>query len=208
MKIGIGITTTPNRDIIKQTYKEWVSFLPDDAKLIIENDVDFTGVAASKNRLLAKLDDCEHIFLVDDDVIPLIKGWELRYIDHPEPHLMYNFKLKNKPATDMQEVYRDEVTVAYTHTRGCFIYLRRSVLDVVGGFDEEYGTYYEHPDLTNRIHNAGLTTHRSMDVVDSDKLLYCYDQDASIETSIPKKVKPNHALYRKNRQSSDFKAYK
>lgn len=212
--IGIGILTTPNRDILKETYKEWVKFQPPNSKIIIENDVNFDGVAKSSNRLLAKLDDCEHLFLINDDVKPLVQDWYLPYIDSPELHLMYQFKLPNKPASDMKKLYRDGSIVAYSHTRGAFIYIHRSVLDVVGGFDEAYGQFgYEHPDFTTRIYNAGLTTHRAMDVPGSNKLLYCYDQDGKVDSSLTEsqKRKANikaYSLYRNNRESKDFKAYR
>lgn len=210
--IGIGISTTPNRKILKETLPEWKKYMPRNAKLVIENDTEYTGVAATKNRLLAKLDDCEHIFLVDDDVKPLMFNWHQPYVDSPEPHLMYQFPIPDGK-DKMKEIYRDDKLTAWSHTRGCFIYLHRSVLEIVGGFDEAYGTMYEHTDLSNRIHNAGLTTHRAADVVGSDKLLYCYDQDKNVESSIPEKLRKrnmvkNHKLYLKSKTSKEYMRYK
>lgn len=214
MKIGIGISTTPNRDVLKITLPEWIKYMPRNTiKLEIECDEKYEGVAKTKNKLLAKLDDCEHIFLVDDDVKPLMYNWHHPYVFSPEPHLMYQFKLPNKPKSDMQEVYRDNYHVAYTHTRGAFIYLERRVLDVIGGFDEGYDFGYEHADLTNRIHNAGLTSHRAMDVVDSHELLYCYDQDGAIESSASDQRRKHNMIadrmrYRHSRTSKDYMRYK
>lgn len=212
--IGIGISTTPNRSILSDTINAFYQFMPQEAKLVIELDKKYTGVAATKNRLLAELDDCEHIFLFDDDCYPIADEWWLSYIEAEQPHLMYQFKLPGKSKTDMQELYRDDKIVAYSHTRGAMIYIERQVLDIVGGFDEAYGqAMFEHPDFTNRIHNAGLTTYRAMDVPNSHELLYCLDQDGEIESSIPVSVRiknnaKNRFLYHTNKTSKEYKAYK
>lgn len=211
--IGIGLSTTPNRTILKDTFPEWQKYLPKGAKLIIENDTEFTGVSATKNRLLSQLHGCDHIFLADDDVKPLVKDWYLPYINASAKHLLYQFKLPTKPSVDMQEIYRDDKIVSYTHTRGAFIYIHRDVLNVVGGFDEAYTFGYEHVDYSNRIHNAGLTAFRAMDVVDSDKLLYCYDQDSQIESSVPDSVRrrnlvKHRGLYHKSKTSREYKEFR
>ena len=211
--IGIGLSTTPNRKIINQTFKDWLKYKPADSQLEVISDDNFDGVAVTKNRLLAMLDKNEHIFLIDDDVLPLTKDWWKPYIESGEKHLMLNFRLPNKPRTDMQEVYRDDKITAWTHTRGCFLYIHRSVLDVVGGFDERYIFDFYHPDFSNRVYNAGLTKFRSMDVPDSDKLLYCYDQDASIVSSVDDKTRrlnrsKDYALYKAQRQSKEYMRYK
>lgn len=213
MKIGIGISTTPNRDILLKTLPEWERFLPKNARIVIENDVDYSGVSKTKNRLLANLEDCEHIFLVDDDVKPLIRDWYKPYINSGHKHLMYQFKLPGKPDTDMQVTYNDDQIIAYTHTRGAFVYFHKSVLNEVGGFDESYTFGYEHPDLTNRIHNAGLTEHRAADVIGSEKLLYCYDQDGAIKSSMTRGVRErlrarDHKLYLKSKTSAAYKEFK
>lgn len=211
-KIGIGITTTPNRKVLDLT--EWHKYFPNNFMFTVYEDKDFKGIAFAKNKLLNRLQSCEHIFLADDDVIPLRKDWYLPYIEHPEPHLMYQFRLPGKPLSEMKELYRDDKTVAYSRTRGVFLYIERRVLDVVGGFDEEYGRYgYEHPDWTNRIHNAGLTTHRAMDVPNSHELLYCIDQDYQAESSVPEETKrimmaKNYKYYKSQRGSKEYKDFR
>lgn len=216
-KIGIAITTTPEREeMFSMTMEEWEYFEPEDAIIIAHTDTTHKGVAYSKNQCLKQLYElgCEHIFLADDDCYPLKEGWESPYTRHKEPHLMYQFKLRSKPANDMQELYRDNTVVAYSHTRGAMIYVQRRVLDTVGGFDEAYGPYgFEHTDYTNRIHNAGLTTHRAMDVPDSDRLFYCLDQDHKTKSSLaPMKrrmsLKKNVVLYNDNRNSKAYKEFK
>lgn len=207
MKIGIGITTTPERKVLDLLV--WQGFISEGAEFVVFNDSAHFGVAYAKNYLLNQLQYCDHIFLFDDDTYPIADNWWKPYVDHKEPHLMYQFKLPGKPANDMLELYRDESTVVYTHTRGAMLYIDRRVLDVVGGMDTAYGLAgYEHPDWTNRIHNAGLTTHRAMDVPNSHELLYCLDQDGMVESSIPKGHRGNYTLYLQSKSSSEYKEYR
>jgi len=214
MKIGIGISTTPKRTPYDTA--RWEGYIPNNSAGIVINDFGYTGVAITKNRCLSYLYDegCTDIFLFDDDCWPISKEWWKPYVESKEPHLMYQFKLPGKPASDMRELYRDDEIVAYSHTRGAMLYVERRVLDVVGGMDTEYGqAMYEHTDWTNRIHNAGLTTYRAMDVVNSDKLIYCLDQDSSIASSISPEVRRNNLInnrdrYKKSKTSKEYKEYR
>lgn len=227
LSIGIGITTRNRKLTFLKSYIKIIEFLPPGAKVVVVDDAsDFpyvianhrfeqnVGIARAKNKCLELLDDCEHIFLFDDDTYPRSRDWWKPYVESNEPHLMYQFRLPGKPKSDMQELYRDSEVVAYSHTRGCMIYVHRSVLDVVGGMDTAYGeAMYEHTDWTNRIHNAGLTSHRAMDVVDSDRLIYCRDQDVGIQSSIPPDVRrknllAHRGLYRKSKTSKEYKEYR
>ncbi len=214
MEIGIGISTTLNRSLVQNTLEQFRKFKAPNSEIVVHIDTEYEGIAATKNKLLTQLDKYEHIFLFDDDTYPIAPDWWKPYVESDEPHLMYQFKLPGKQASDMQEVYRDDKIVAYSHTRGCMIYIKKVVLEVVGGFDTAYGkAMFEHPDWTNRIHNAGLTTHRAMDVPGSNKLFYCLDQDTNIESSISsvdrqRGVRDNYKLYQSNKKSREFKEYR
>lgn len=209
--IGVCISTTPDRiDLFRETYAKWDAMMPDDSILTFVSDDDHSGVAKTKNASLALLEflGVTEYFIVDNDVWPISREWHVPYVNSPEPHLLYNFKQPGKPKTDMQEIYRDENIVSYSHTRGCFIYVNQKVLDTVGGFDTRFYNGFEHPNYTNRIHNAGLTTHRSMDIPGSDRLLYSLDQDGGIESSIPKDLKQyrkNLKLYKESLTSKEYK---
>lgn len=211
--IGIAITTTPERkDALKKTLEELHRYYPNGAHLAVVHDDTHMGVAYSKNKCLAYLYDigCEHIFLFDDDTYPIAEGWWKPYVYSKEPHLMYCFKLPSESSSRMKQLGTDGKTVEWSKTRGCMLYIERKVLDIVGGMDTNYGqAFYEHTDWTNRIYNAGLTSKRVMDVVDSDKLLYCLDQDNKIASSIPDSVKRknmrnNRELYLRSKTSKEF----
>lgn len=209
MSIGIGISTTPGRNVL--TLDNWDRYMPPGTYAIAVTDDKHEGVAKTKNKLLRELDRHEHIFLFDDDTWTISDWWWQPYISSPEKHLMYQFDLPGRKKMGL--LHADGEITAWSHTRGAMIYLHRSVLDIVGGFDEHYKFGYEHADLTNRIHNAGLTTYRAMDVVGSNKLLYCLDQDGKVESSVPEKLRrremaKNRALYQKSKTSTEFKEYK
>lgn len=214
--IGVAVTTVPDRmSLLRKTIEQWELYMPKDAILFVYNDVYRQGIPRAKNECLKYLYNkgVEHFFLSDDDCFPISDEWWKPYVNHPEPHLMYQFKLPSKPITDMEIIYRDSSTVAYTHTRGAMIYVQRIVLDTVGGMDTDYGTgMFEHPDWTNRIHNAGLTTHRAMDVPNSKGLFYCYDQDKAIQSSISgikrRNTRKNAILYKQNRLSKAYKEFR
>lgn len=200
-KIGIGISTRNRSEVFKKSYAEWLKFLPKDAKLVVVDDAsdipvegairneNKKGIATVKNQLLEALDDCDHLFICDDDIYPLKDKWWEPYIQSEEPHLMYMFTQfavpTSRPLKDCKEIYRGEI-VAYTHPRGCLLYIDRKVLDVVGGFDTSFGgSMYEHSDWSNRIYAAGLTTFRYMDVPGSEDLFHSMDEYAEVKSSIP-----------------------
>lgn len=180
--IGIGITTTPNRQLLAHTLKQWQRFLPADAKIIVYEDTDYDGISVAKNKLLEQLDDCSHIFLADDDTYPIKKDWWKPYIESPEPHLQYNFT--NGPDHwGLQVVSRYGKHISYDKSRGCMLYVDRRVLDVVGGMHNVFGKHgREHEDWSERIHKAGLTKRPFQDI--DEKYFYCADEDQKGISSI------------------------
>lgn len=115
---------------------------------------------------------------------------------------------------DCQEIYRDENIVGYNHVRGCMLYVDSKVLKVVGGFDTSYGkAMYEHTDWSNRIHNAGLTTMRVMDVPNSNELIYSMDEHRQAPSSITaqdrsKYLVKNKPLHRASLKSTEYCEYR
>lgn len=210
MKIGVAITTTPERfSQFLMTRDNWMMNLPAGTPIVSCQDIQRLGVAYAKNECLRILEEqgVTDYFLADDDTYPISKDWWKPFVESEENHLLYNFKLKGKPPSDMKVLYQDDKIISYSHTRGCFIYVTQKVLDTVGGFDERFYNSLEHPDYTTRIHNAGLTSHRSMSPVGVEKLIYCLDQDGLIESSI-KESRPDYRLYRANKLSKEYMRYK
>jgi hypothetical protein len=186
-RIGVAITTRNRPEILATALEQWRVFLPAGAILLVVDDAsdqpvpdadhrfpERVGIARAKNRCLELLHAAgvEHMFLTDDDTYPLAGDWWKPYVDSPEPHLMHIFANDAGPAL----VANDGRHIAWTDPRGCFLYAHRSILDTVGGMDPVYGFWgHEHVDWSTRIHNAGLTSWRFADVVDSGRLIHCLD---------------------------------
>ena len=145
--IAVCITTRNRYEVFKKTLFMHGKFRPDNSSLFVVDDAsdkpiriggnffrfdENVGVATAKNKCLELADKwgADHIFLFDSDCHPISPDWHLPYINSGQKHLMYNFRLPNKPKTDMQEIHRDDKITAWTHTRGALLYIHRSVLDV------------------------------------------------------------------------------
>jgi len=135
------------------------------------------GIPAAKNKCL-ELAKYDHIFLFDDDTYPISDDWYLPYINSGKEHLCYTFLTAFK---------RKEGFKYHTLGNGCMLYVTRKCIDIIGGFDWNYGLgKYEHVDFSRRIYNAGLTESIFMDVENSSNLLYCMDQKREIARSFDK----------------------
>lgn len=200
VSIGIAITTHNRYKVFKDTYQRIVKLLPPGAKLVVVDDAskkhvpeatfrfdENVGIARAKNKCFELLENCEHIFLFDDDCYPVMTNWWIPYIESKEPHLMYIFENTSytKELNGCREVYRDNNKVAYSHPRGCMLYFKKVCLETVGGMDTSYARWgFEHVDLSNRIFNAGLTSWRYMDVLNSHELIYSLDEHHEVTTTV------------------------
>lgn len=180
--VGVSITTRNRRVLFTRTLRCWRRWTPADVPLVVvddASDVPFPdidgltvirnehrlGVAMSKNRGIAALMDlgCDHLFLADDDVVPIVDRWWEPYVDSPEPHLSHQRDFRAKDG--------DETHFAVGFPRGYLLYAERMVIDTVGGMDPAYGAWGgEHVEWQKRIHDAGLTTWAYADVRGSGKL--------------------------------------
>lgn len=230
-QIGVAITVQNRFEEADLAIRRWRSVLPAGAVLFVVDDASDTpypradfrfeaqaGIPRAKNKCLELLEDAnvEHAFLSDSDFYPTAKDWWRPYILSPEPHLSYQFEDFQGPVKlhDMIELYRDEKHVAYSAQRGCMLYYHLpTVLPQVGGFDPIYGRgMYEHTDLANRIHAAGLTTWRYADVVGSERLFHSMDEWREVsKRSIPdqeiKDLSERNCKIHNERHSIRYAAY-
>lgn len=182
--IGVAVSTRNRPDVLARSLAAWRAMLPTGARLVVVDDAsnppaegatfrytENAGVARVKNKGLALLDGCDHIFLADDDCWPVSPDWWKPYLASPVPHLQYLWNGRVREARDGWE--------AKNTFHGCMLYARRVVLDTVGGMRPEFGLFgLEHVEWSRRIHNAGLTPHRYIDVAGSTRLWRSLDQDA------------------------------
>lgn len=224
MRIGVGISTHNRGETARRSLQHWRKHLPPGAELVVVDDASDepfdeatyrfernAGIPRVKNKCIELLVDrgCDELFLADDDCWPLTPEWWKPYVESPEPHLMRIFKDlsgRNK-LNDITEVYRDAQHVAYSGSRGMFLYANARVLDVVGGMNPEYGRWgWEHPDWSCRIYNAGLTSWRYADVTNSDQLIYSLDEHEAVDRSVDRSTRRAVAQDNASRFYSYFKS--
>jgi hypothetical protein len=179
-RIGIGVTTTPNRSEYIDTWrKNFEKVKPTSYHLHIHEDVSYKGVAYSKNQNLKTLADCDYIFLFDDDCYPIKEGWAEYFINSNEHHLLFlNHNHKVLACTGNVEHYND--------CGGVFMFITSEVLNKVGYINSAYGRYgFEHAGYSNRIYKAGLTRSPYQQLVNTKEYLYAMDYNIEHKSSIP-----------------------
>lgn len=187
-----------------------------DGVTLVRNDAN-KGIAVSKNRCLAELEKTgvDHYFLLDDDTTIVDPSIWQRYMEASEPHLM---AIYDKPGgttkKQVEELYEDDELVYYHATRGYFLYVERRVVDAVGGMDPGFGRWgWEHMSWSDRIHSAGFTTARYMDIKGSDELVHSLDQAGKVQSSSTAADKrfssgPGMELRMESRHSGHFIEYR
>lgn len=226
-KIGIGVTVHNRNETSRHTIDQIRKYAPENSKIVIVDDAskipfdgaDFrfnvnAGIAAAKNKCFELLDDCDYIFLFDDDCYPVVDNWHLSYIESGINHLSFTFdRLANGRQNGNKVILQHGDLIVFNNPCGCMCFFTKECLEVVGGFNTMYGIYgYEHVDLSVRIHNAGLTPHRFMDVTNSLELFYSLDYQSEISSSVGalrgSHVRQNKTLYMQSQRSKAFIPYK
>lgn len=214
-KIGIGVTVHNRNEIAEKSIKQIKKFAPKGAKIVVVDDgsevaikgatyrfEQNVGIPKAKNKCFELLDDCDYIFLFDDDCYPIKDGWHLPYIESGINHLNFTFdKLSNGRHNGNRKIIQRGNLIEYANPCGVMMMFTKKCLQVVGGFDSAYGKYgYEHPDLSNRIYKAGLIPARFLDIPNSQEYFYSLDQHMEVKSSVPaleraQSIKKNRILY-------------
>jgi glycosyltransferase involved in cell wall biosynthesis len=214
-KIGLGIITKDRPQFLKRLLDSidgcnWL-------ELIIINDGDpfecpgynyyihtnetNLGVAASKNKAMKHLLDigCDHIFLIEDDM--LIKNPNIfqAYIDASKKsgiqHLMFGYHgpaNKNgishgKPCPRLVVDYGDFSLAFNQHCVGAFCYYSRKCLEDVGLIDEKFRNAFDHVSHSYELALKGYSTPywwwsdlaNSLDYIEEQA---CSEENSSIKT--------------------------
>jgi len=183
-KIGIGVITYNRCGALKNCLNSILRNTTGQYKLVVADDgsTDDTipylqqkkvafiagkneGVSVNKNRALFHLQDCDHIYLIEDDVFPTRIAWQNIYIEAIKESAFDYFSRSSPSWETRSDRYVAELAIpnhkfTYLKTNGCrgqvYIVTKR-VLKAVGGVSEEFtGFGYEHIDWTLRIKQAGL----------------------------------------------------
>lgn len=203
MKIGIGVSTTSKRTI-SENYKKWSN---PDAIFEVYSDDNREGVARSRNLLLSRLKDCDHVFLFDDDCYPVMSGWEDYYISTCQEFGVQKSSLPETFKSNLLGV--DKEMGRWDSCIGCFTYLSKTALETLGGFSTSYKGYgYEDHEYHVRAYYAGLTGgfYNSCPI---RAISYIHSQDVFSENPIPNYsfdeksefIRKNHSTYAKEIES-------
>lgn len=141
----------------------WDKWWPD--HILIENPENL-GVGKSKNKALESLYDCDHVFLIEEDIfvkdpdvfekyINVSKASGIQHFNFSQ-HGRMNKTANGDPNPKLNIQYGKEIVALYPHCVGAFSYYSRKCLDSVGLLDEEYFNACEHVDHTYEIIKAGM----------------------------------------------------
>jgi GT2 family glycosyltransferase len=220
--IGVAITTHNRRDVAVETVAKWKSMLPNGAVIIVVDDAstepypnaDYrfnvnVGIAKAKNKCIELLIDkgCNELFLSDDDCYPTSPNWWKDYVQSNHPLLSYTFSFVGKNIQNGNRlVKKDWQHKWYSNPCGCMVYINKSVVDKIGGYDIDYALYGdEHLDYAIRAKNAGLIPYAYIDV--SEPLFYCLDQEGKYKTSRLDVAAQSYLSHRRLSQQKFSSAY-
>ena len=215
-KIGIGVITCNRKDL----FEKCINSIPNIGPLIVVNDglpyqntaypskvtkiIQHTfnkGVGASKNEAFKYLlnEQCEHIFIIEDDIKIIDHSVFQRYIAAAKASgiLHFNFgyhgplnRDKNgKPEYRKVVKLNTDISIVFNKfVVGAFSYYHSKVLREVGFMDRLFINAYEHIDHTYRIIKAGYHTPFwwFADILNSDS--YIHDLDPGLVRSV---IRPN-----------------
>lgn len=189
MSFAIAISTRNRPESFWYAYKMIKQFSPKGTDIFVVDDCSDTiyfnadyrfkersGISYVKNMCLQLTESYDAVFLFDDDTYPVSFDWWKPYVESGQHHLCYTFYKPLK--IDVESGLK-----AFRLTNGCMMYFSRHCIETVGGFDTNYPNKFEHIDLTRRIFNNGLTKYKFQDVIGSENLIYCLDQDNAIQRS-------------------------
>lgn len=163
------------------------------------------GIAWAKNQALKNLIEkgCEHIFLIEDDVIIKDENVFDVYIRHAQTfgihHLNY-LKVAGNEKT-LKYTYKAPNGCAlgfYQNPQGAFSYFNSTIIKKLGYFDENYMNAFEHIDLEYNLSEKRVAPPfwYFADVLDSEKYL------TTIEGSDENSTITNKDQYKENWENS------
>lgn len=248
---AIAVTTLNRREILHDTLAHIEKFTPPTVPILViddGSDVPYpnaawrndmpTGIARAKNKCIELLMDLgvDHLFLFDDDVYPLERGWETGFLESGQHHLIHQptemvlrcpqfgdehlhvydtiagrFGCPTKdPKLAPQPI--NDTTWGVVWGAGVMYYMTRHAVETVGGMRPEFNRWScETWEYSYRIHHAGLTEHPFPVLYHSPfRALDAYSSGR--RSAVPDKVRNEHRqrnwdLFQSFRGTSDYVPY-
>lgn len=210
-RIGIGIVTKDRPEFLKKLLQSisgcnWAELIiindgspieVDGFNYYIHNNEKNLGVAASKNKAMKHLLDmgCEHIFIIEDDMLIKNDGIFHAYINASKKsgiqHLMFGYHgpaNKNnishgKPCPRLVVDYGDFSLAFNQHCVGAFCYYSRKCLEDVGLIDEKFRNAFDHVSHSYELALKGYSTPYWWWADLANSLEYIEEQACSEESS-------------------------
>lgn len=218
-RIAVCITVHNRAEMAGHTISEWKRLAPSNCTIFVVDDAsepafpgaDYrfptqVGIAVAKNMCLKLADYAEHVFLSDDDIRPVTENWWQPYCYGTPQHACYIF--------GREKLWQEPDYIAYDLPRGCLLYFSNHCIKTCGGYDTQFKIYsFEHPALSRRIFNMGLTPAAYIDVPNSKGLFYSHDEELTTRSSLAaneryKHIKQNKKYFELTKNSNQFIPYK
>lgn len=198
MKIGIGVCTYKRPVLATRVCKqilETINSKKHNIQTICSlDDVDSTGyewisknfglitapnrgVSINKNRLLNYLQDCDVIFLVEDDIEFIKSDWIDLYLKViNETNFQHLNFITSAYIPFIQKIeQKNGYSLGYSkdYVNGVLMVITKQCLKRVGGFDIRFGNYgFEHVNYTKRCIKAGLHPPEFLHVMESSEYIH------------------------------------
>lgn len=211
MEIGVGITTTDKRPKHRGKWQKLIgeTAMFDGMKIHFTHNAE--SVSEGKNNCLRALQECDHIFLFDDDTYPLQSGWAEWFINHSKTSGNQHFSY-------LREVHQirllktvGEIGV-YNNSAGCMMYITKLGLEKIGAFDTKYSKYgFEHVNYSERCYQGGVSGARNVCPIGAEDYIYSLDMDSWQDLGfthystlradeMEKAVKANYEIFKNDQQ--------
>lgn len=160
-------------------------------------------------------DECDYLFLFDDDCYPVSFGWEDKFISSGLNHASLTYCEWSDGKPNKNKILKTYKGIDYFNNPcGMMLFFTRKCVEKVGGFNLDYKQYgLEHLGLSRRIYNAGLIPNPFVCPSGAMDYFYCADQHKAVESNMStydkiQIVSKNRNIYQKERNSKAFIDYK
>jgi len=193
--IGIGITTCNRREVFERCITEHRKYLPPRHVLYVNDDSETReGIAASKNKCIHRLKDCDYIVLFDDDIWPIQDKWWEPFLEVALNHgchylsPTFNYPLKGRSGTLLNRATLNGMCQFFT----------KECVNRCGGYNTMFGLWGgEHTEYSMRIFLNKLTPYDYCDFENSLNMFHSMDKEKSIASTTPEEVRTPDSLVKK-----------